>query len=95
MSAEEFADKGLHPTTIKTLRKLHGYILENNHAPTLRELAELIPLRAVSNVTHHLDILEAKRYIEFLRVGARHQRASRSVKVTESGQRLARRSGNG
>ncbi len=94
MSAEEFADRELHPTTMKALRELDAYIMKHNYAPTIRELGELIPLRAISTVTHHLLILEAKRYIEFQRVGGRRQRSARSAKLTESGQRIARSSGH-
>ncbi len=95
MSFDDFDPNGrLHPTTLRTLRTLDQYIGEHEHAPSIRELCKLTDIASVSNVAHHLDLLEGKELIEIHRVGPRRVRAAHTARLTEMGRRvLARHSG--
>ncbi len=95
MSFDDFDPNGrLHPTTLRTLRTLDQYIVEHEHAPSIRELCELTHIASISNVAHHLDLLEGKELIEIRRVGLHQKRAAHTARLTAAGHRvLARHSG--
>ncbi len=54
-----------HPTSYRVLDFIRSYVAENGYAPTNRQIAEGIGLKAVSNANYHLMRLRSLGYITY------------------------------
>ncbi|WP_171718705.1 transcriptional regulator [Paenibacillus phytohabitans] len=67
--------KGLTKRENQTLRVIEDYIIENKHAPTIKEIGSIIGWSSTSTVYVFLERLIDKGYIE------KEKNKSRSLKV--------------
>ncbi len=86
-----FESTGLTPENLLALAAIDTFARHRGSGPTLRQLAEIMKLKAHSASRRHVLRLEELALVSFDRVGRSRQISTRTLKLTATGKReLAR-----